>query len=190
MTSVNRPARLNRILLAITGLVLLAVGGFTLATHAGWLRMLDPDSPLVPGTEQPPTWVLYTATVVAVLVGLLCLRWLATQLARRPKTHTWRLEHDPDRGRTELAAATAVAPLIDEVGGYPGVHSARATLTGTQQAPALALVIATEHDADLTDIRQQLHTHALPRLRQALDLDTVAVTIEFRFTSHTGPRTH
>jgi hypothetical protein len=190
MTGLNRPARLNRSLLAITGIVLLTVGGFTLATHVGWLRVLDPAAPLVPGTEQPPTWVLYTATTVAVILGLGCLGWLAAQLARRPKTHTWHLEHDPDHGHTDLAAATAVEPLTHEITTYPGVHTARATLAGTQHTPTLALVITTEQDADLTTIRQQLDTHGLPRLRQALDLDTLPVTIEFRFTSHTGPRTH
>ncbi|MEU4518864.1 hypothetical protein AB0F52_09100 [Amycolatopsis sp. NPDC024027] len=61
-------------------------------------------------------------------MGLLLLRWPAAQPARQPKTHTWRFEAEPDRGRTELAAATAVAPFLAEVEAYPGVQAAHATL--------------------------------------------------------------
>jgi hypothetical protein len=187
MTSLNRPARLNRSLLAIVGIVLLAAGGFTLATHFGWLRVLDPAAPLVPGTDAPPTWVLVITAAVAIIFGLLCLRWLAAQLTRRPKTHTWRLERDPAHGRTDLAARTATEPFTDEISTYPGVHAARATLAGTQEAPVLALVISAEQDADLTEIRHRLDTHGLPRLRQALDLASLPVTLEFRFTTTTPP---
>ena len=47
MINFNRPTRLNRALLALIGIVLLAAGGFALATHLGWLRVLDPAAPLV-----------------------------------------------------------------------------------------------------------------------------------------------
>ena len=139
MTSLNRPARLNRCLLAIIGITLLTGGGLALATSLGWLP-INPATPLAPGTELPPAWTLYAITGVAVLLGLLSLRWLAAQLARKPKTHT------------------------------------------------LAVVVTTEHDADLTDIRHRLDTHGLPRLRQALDLTSLPVTLEFRFTTKTGAR--
>lgn len=188
MTTLNRPARLNRGLLAILGITGLAAGGFAVATHFGRLSVIDPDSTLVPGTGTPPTWVLYTAAAVAVVLGLLLLRWLLAQLARKPKTHTWHLETDPATGRTELPAATAISPFTTEVGAYPGVHSAHATLAGTPDAPAVALVISVEQDGDLTAIRHRIDTDGLPRLRQALDLDALPTTIEFRFSTKTGAR--
>jgi hypothetical protein len=187
--SLNRPARLNRTLLALVGLVLLAAGGFAVATHFGKLTLLASDAPLTPGTATPPTWVWYVAAVVAIVLGLLLLRWLAAQLTRKPKTHTWRFETNLDRGRTELAAGTAVAPFLAEVETYPGVHAAHATLAGTHDNPALALVLSAEQDGEPTTIRERIETHGLPRLRQALDLDTLPVTIEFRFTTETGART-
>ncbi|MEA5363000.1 alkaline shock response membrane anchor protein AmaP [Amycolatopsis sp., V23-08] len=187
--SLNRPARLNRTLLALFGLVLLAAGGFAVATHFGKLTLLSPDSALTPGTSAPPAWVWYVVAAAAIVVGLLLLRWLAAQLARKPKTHTWRFETDPDRGRTELAAATAAAPFLAEVETYPGVHAAHATLAGTHDDPALALVLSVEQDGDPSALRDRLETEGLPRLRQALDLDVLPVTIEFRFTTKTGART-
>ncbi len=97
MTSLNRPARLNRALLSILGLVLVGSGGLAIALHFGNVPMLPASSPLVPGTDAPPVWSLYVTVAVCVVVGLLALRWLVAQLARKPKSHTWRMENDPDR---------------------------------------------------------------------------------------------
>lgn len=190
MTGLNRPARLNRIGLGVVGVVLVTAGGFVVATHFGMLTIVDPHSALVPGTEAPPTWVLYVIAAVAIIAGTLMVRWLLAQLVHKPKTHTWRLEQDSDRGRTELAASTATAPLVGELTTYTGVHAAHATLTGTREAPVLASVIHLEQDGDLTAIRERIETHGLPRLRQALDLDTLPVTVEFRVTTKTGARVH
>ncbi|MET8846033.1 alkaline shock response membrane anchor protein AmaP [Amycolatopsis sp. NPDC004625] len=189
MSSLNRPARLNRALLTLIGLILLAAGGFAVATHFGKLRLLAPDTPLVPGTARPPGWVWYVIAASAVISGLLLLRWLGAQLARNPKTHTWRFGTEPDRGTTELAPGTAVEPFLAEIRAYPGVHAAHATLAGTRETPALALVLTAEQDGELSTIRDRLDTHGLPRLRQALDLDILPVTIEFRFTTRIGTRT-
>ncbi|WP_284750406.1 alkaline shock response membrane anchor protein AmaP [Amycolatopsis sp. RTGN1] len=188
MSSLNRPARLNRTVLASFGLVLLAVGGFAVTAHFGKLTLVASDSALTPSTVGPPTWVWYVVAAGAIVLGLLLLRWLAAQLTRKPKTHTWRFETDPGRGRTELAAATAIAPFLAEVETYPGAHAAHATLAGTRDNPALALVFGVEQDGDTTSIRKRLETHGLLRLRQALDLDTLPVAIEFRFTTRAGAR--
>ena len=56
MTSLNRPARLNRTLLALSGLVLIAAGVFTLLTHSGRLTVLRPESALVAGTVAVPAF--------------------------------------------------------------------------------------------------------------------------------------
>lgn len=188
MTSTNRPSRLNRCLLAIIGVTLVTGGGLAMAAGLGMLPA-DPATALVPGTDLPPTWVLYAVAGVAVLLALLCLRWLAAQLARKPRTHTWHLENDPDHGHTELAARIATTPFTADVTTYPGIHAAHADLTGPQGSPTLAVVVTTEHDADLSDIRHRLDTHGLPRLRDALDLTALPVTLEFRFTTKPGART-
>jgi hypothetical protein len=182
----NRPGRLNRTLLALTGLVVAVGGGFAVATHFGWLRVLDPATPLIPALGSSPTWAFYVAAAAAVIVGLLALRWLAAQAVRRPKTGVWRFEDA--EGATRLDASTAIQPLTEEIGVYRGVHAATATLAGTQDDPALYLAITAEESADLGEIRRQVDEHALPRLRQALDLDPLPALIEFRFTEKTGAR--
>lgn len=188
MTGLNRPARLNRFLLAVIGVALVTGGGLAMAAGLGRLP-IDPATPLAPGTDLPPTWTLYAIAGGAVLMALLCLRWLAAQLARKPKTHTWRIDDDPEHGHTEFAARIATAPFTADITAYPGIHTAHADLAGTQHTPTLAVVVTTEDDADLTDIRHRLDTHGIPRLRNALDLTSLPVTLEFRFTTKTGART-
>jgi hypothetical protein len=184
----NRPARLNRVLLLFFGFVLIVLAAFVLAVRFGKVPMIAPDTTLVPGTEAPPIWVFYLIAAVAIVVGLLMLRWLLAQLTRRPKTHTWRFEENPDRGRTELAASTAVEPFLSEVNAYPGVRGARGALAGSRSNPALAMIVNIDQDADLATIRQRIAADGLPRLRQALDLDALPVTAEFRFASTTLAR--
>lgn len=185
MASPNRPARLNRSLLLVVAILLLAAAAFTLLTGFGILAGLGLTGPgrsstLTPATLSPPTWMSYVTIVVAVLVALLCLRWLLAQAQRRPKSGTWRLEADPARGVTRLEASTAVDPLVDEVQGYPGVHRATARLSGTAARPFLHLVVGTEDAADITDLRRRIHVDAIPRLRQALDLPTLPAELLIR----------
>jgi hypothetical protein len=184
----NRPARLNRALLAVLGIVLLAAGGFALVVHFGWWRVLDRNTPLAPGTALPGTLVLYLSAAIAIILGLLCLRWLAAQLLVKPKTQVLRFEHDIDTGRTELAASAAIAPFLAEVQTYPGVHAARGTLHGTRADARLSLVITADQDGDLGEIRRALHDNGLPRLRHALDLELLPVGVEFRVATPSGQR--
>ncbi|HEX4223405.1 MAG TPA: alkaline shock response membrane anchor protein AmaP [Pseudonocardiaceae bacterium] len=182
----NRPARLNRTLLAVLGVLLLAAGAFALVVHFGWWPVLDRDNNLVPGTARPSTLVLYVTAAVAIVLGLLCLRWLAAQLLVKRKTRLLRFEHDIDTGRTELAATAAIAHFLDEVAAYPGVHAARGTLHGTRADARLTLVITADQDGDLTEIRDALHGNGLPRLRHALDLELLPVGVEFRVVTSSG----
>lgn len=188
MTSLNRPSRLNRGLLAIVGVTLVAGGGLAMAAGIGMLPV-DPASTLAPGTALPPTWALYAVTAVTVLLAVLCLCWLGAQLARKPKTHTWHVEDDGEHGRTELATRIAATPFAADVAAYPGIRTAHADLTGHQDSPTLAVIVTTEQGADLSDIRHRLDTHGLPRLRTALDLPALPTTLEFRFTTKSGART-
>lgn len=185
MASPNRPARLNRTLLLLVAIVLIAAAAFTLLLGSGVLAGLglnrpDRGSPLTAASLSPPTWVAYLAIAVAALVGLLCVRWLIAQTIRKPSSGTWRLENDPATGTTRIDAQIAVDPLVDEVETYPGVHRASARLSGTAARPFLHLVIGTEDAADITDLRRRVDTQAIPRLRRALDLPTLPADLLIR----------
>lgn len=171
---------MNRVLLGLVGSVLLIAGGAAVAVHLGFVPAVDRDAALVRSTAVPPTWVLVVVAVVAVVVALLCLRWLAAQVPRRRVT-VWRWADEA--GATRITTATATAPFAEEVAGYPGVRKVDAALTGPHAAPHLALVVRAHGDADLRAIRRRIDDEGLPRLRQALGTPGLDATVEFRMSS-------
>ncbi|GAB3547122.1 hypothetical protein J2S53_003076 [Actinopolyspora lacussalsi] len=190
MTSPNRPARLNRALLAIAGAVLLAAGAFVLATGFGLLPLLAGDGPILSATPRLAGWMPWVAAATSIIIGLLCLRWLLAQTLRRAHTGTWQLSTTPRRGSTHLDADTAATPLVDEIETYPGVRTARARLAGDRSHPILHLVVSTEDRADIGRLRHHIDTEALPRLRQALELEHLQTNLLLRLDDARGRRTH
>lgn len=171
---------MNRFLLGLLGLLLLIAGAGAAALHLGLVPRIDRDAALVPGTALPPTWVLVVIAAAAVVVALLCLRWLIAQVPRR-RVATWRWADDA--GATRITTATAAAPFAEEVTSYPGVRKVEAALTGPHTAPRLALVVRAHGDADLRGIRRRIDDEGLPRLREALGTPGLHATVEFRMTA-------
>ena len=180
MSTLNRPARLNRTLLAIFGVVLIVAGGYAVVARFGLVQWVDPDATLVPGTASPPQWVLIAVVVAAVGIGLIALRWLAAQAARLPRRVRWRIGADESQGRTLLDSGVVTAAVVDDVESYPPVRSATARLSGSSDAPELLLLVTAEPDADLTALRRDIVDHAVARLREALEVEAVAVMLEWR----------
>lgn len=179
----DRLAVVNRTLLALLGVVLLAAGAFVLLTTYRVLHWVAPGTLLVATGWHPVSWVPYVVVVVAIVLGLLCLRWLIAQAGRRPRAGRWQLAPDPDAGVTTLPSDVAVAPIVEEISDHPGVVGAAGWLTGHRGEPHLTLRIRTDHTADLTGLRHDIATQAVPRLCQALDLDTLDVGIQFEPTT-------
>src|SRR3954447_22743089 len=99
----NRPARLNRTLLAVLGLLLLLTGAFVLLVGSGAAptvtarlparadRPMLParlparaDVPMLPGGFVAPAWLPGVGLAAAVVLGLAALGWLIAQTARAP----------------------------------------------------------------------------------------------------------
>lgn len=180
----NRPARLNRTLLAVTGLVLVALSAFPLLLAFGPLArvlpMFSAQAPLIwPGTPMP-FWLPYLTIVVTLLVGTGCLRWLLAQTRQAPPSRTWRLVAEAGRGVTHLDTSHAASAIAEDVQAYRGVAKATATLTGPRAQPRLRLTVDTETATAINPLRQRITDHALPRLRQALELDQLPTELLLR----------
>ncbi|MGW6446885.1 alkaline shock response membrane anchor protein AmaP [Lentzea sp. NPDC055074] len=174
---------MNRFVLGLLGLVLLLAGGLAVAVHFGVVPQVDRGASLLPGTALPPAWVLWVVAAVAVVLALVCLRWLAAQVPRR-KVESWRWVDEA--GATRISTATATEPFAEEITHYPGVRKVEAELTGPHTAPRLALVVRAHGDADLRGIRRRIDDEGLPRLREALGTPDLHATVEFRMTSSKG----
>lgn len=183
MAYANRPARLNRSLLALLGGALLAAGAFTLAAYSGWLGWVDPETPLVPGTAAPPDWVFWLVITGATVLALLCLRWLVAQLFRMPRPVSWRMEADGSAGRTVLSSHTVATAVATDIESYDAVRAADAWLMGTRATPELHLVVTTDPGADIPPLRSRIHDEAVPRLCRALDVGDLPVRLELRIAA-------
>lgn len=176
---------MNRVLLGFAGLLLTATGALAIAAHLGALPRINPQTALVPGDALPPTWALVTTAAVAIVVGLLCVRWLFAQVPRTPAT-TWRWV--TDNGTTRMSTSVAAVPLAEEISGYRGVRKVEASLSGPVTAPRLALVVRTHGDADLRGIRRRIDDEGVPRLREALESPDLVATVEFRLSTSATAR--
>lgn len=185
----NRPARLNRVVLAILGVLTLTAGGFVLLVGTGVLHAsvslpapvpLSPGAPLVGARTTFLPWVPWAVVPAASVVALLSLRWLVAQTIRRPRGSEWQLAPDDGHGSTYIGSDAAAEPLRDEIAGYPGVLSATAHLTGPRHHPQLHLQVTTEDRAGITELRRQIDTEAIPRLTQALDLPALPADLLIR----------
>jgi hypothetical protein len=184
----NRPARLNRTVLAVLGLLLLLTGAAVLLVGSGAAPAVAArlpvraDVPMLAAGFAAPAWLPWVGVAASVVVGLAALWWLAAQTARAPATGTWQLADDPRGGTTELDTATAAAPLAEEISTYPGVRAATARLVGAHQHPQVHLRVTAEDGASLPEVRQRIDEVAVPRLIGALDLTALDADLVLRLT--------
>lgn len=188
----NRPARLNRTVLVLLGLLCLAVGGAVLLVGTGLLGDLLPvqaDAPLLPLGLVLAAWLPAVVAAVAIIIGLLALRWLAAQPIRRPPSSIWQLSPDTRTGTTHIDSNAAARPLADEVEDYPGVRSATARLTGPRPHPHLHLRVSADDHADISDLRRRIDDDAIPHLAHALNLPALPADMLLRLVNAGGTRT-
>jgi hypothetical protein len=182
----DRTARGNRVGLTIVGLALIAASAVFLARGLGlWPALLGRAAE--PVTNQrvrafaaDHTWFWVALAAVAILIALLALRWLIVQ-TRTEAIGTIRVEPDSLHGSTTLPAGTLTAALQNDLDESLYLRRTRATLTGHQAHPRLALTVTLEPNADPAAAKQRIH-EALDRLRRAMEIDHLATTVEIRTT--------
>lgn len=167
-----RADRLNRVLLTLLGLVLLAVGVAGLLPVLGVLgEDRSDDAVLAQEVERfvvdHAAWLWPLVAVVLVLLALLALRWLVQQL-RTDRMEDLDLTHDRTRGETRVDAAALTQALVEAVERCPGVDGASARVVRSARRRQLLLQVRLADRADAADVRRQLATGPLSELRQVL----------------------
>lgn len=178
----SRATRTNRTMLIVLGLLLAVAGALGLVLSRGGFGEQNATRPVVSDELRDIAadswWFWPAAAVLALVVAYLGLRWLAAQVSADRLGHM-DFTDNPRDGTTTVDAAAITRALADEVDELPGVSGAAAHLRA-RRGTHLDLVVDLTRRADVAQIRAQLETEVVPRLRQALDDPQLPVAIQLR----------
>ena len=174
------PARTNRVVLALLGLLLLAAGvlGLLLSYAVLDRRATGPVLPRQVRTfagDNP--WFWWLLALAALLVALLGLRWLLAQ-ARTNRVASLDLTTDSRDGITTVPAGVITDAVEKEAADIAGVEGATARLRSHRGGSRLDLTATLTHRADLAHVRARLEGEVVTHVRQALDRPDLPVLIE------------
>ena len=183
--------RLNRTLLTIVGLCLLAAGVYTLLRSWGALGDTGAEDPLFTGpardwVQRNEDWFWPVAAGVSTFIGFLGFRWLLAQL-RTDRPGNSDLAWSTPTGHTRIRASAIADAVAEDVESGPDVEKATVRMVGDEQHPELHLYVDARDDASLADLRARLESYAIPRICTAIDQADVAAHARFRFVEQSGP---
>lgn len=175
----------NRTLLSLLALLLLAAAGLGLALSLGAFGTAHAREPLLLPAAQRFAhrnsgrfWPV--VAVVAVILGLLALRWLLAQFGT-DRIHSLDLEPDTTTGATTVHTSAVTDALSAEIESYRGVARAAARLIGSEHDPDLVLAVTVQDRADLGALRDRIEEHAIAHARAALSAPTLPVRLQVSF---------
>ena len=166
---------LNRIWLAILGIVALLTGAALFLAAGGQLSALTgvPLAGPVITTDAQALFASPLAAAVVLAAGLILailgLLWIIAQIPRKNPAPPYRLHEDPATGFTTCDTAVVAAAVEQRIDGLPGVISSSAVLRGTSTAPELTAKVTVDARADVQDVIAGIQTTVLPELSTALE---------------------
>ncbi|WP_405719774.1 alkaline shock response membrane anchor protein AmaP [Streptomyces sp. NBC_01537] len=190
----------NRILLALAGVVLLGGGLLVLAggldIYRRWNLTPPADWPLSAPHDvllsradrtrwTDESWWWPTVIAALALVVLLSLWWL---LAQRHQRRPGRLPvgGTPPQDGVELRDQALNAALAADAGQLPGVHRAKARLTGRPTGPQARLTLLLTPDSAPTAVLDALRRGPLEHARESAGWEDLPAEVRLRVAGH-GP---
>lgn|SRR5690554_1237731 len=190
MTSPTLPAevrspsttRTNRTVLLLLGLLLLLGGLAVVLTGVGAFGSDRADQPVLTNqvtdfVARNANWFWPLVALVALLVGLLALRWLIIQ-GRSNQLTTLDLEADRSRGRTRLDASAFTDAITEEIESHRGVSTASARLAAGGAGVRLSLRVQLDGKVQLGEVRRRIETQVLAHAREALGAEDLPTRME------------
>jgi hypothetical protein len=175
----------NRSALTLLGLVLLAAGAGAMALSVGLFGTGRARKPLFANTVSiyvgaHGSWIWATAAVLAALVALVLLRWLAALLLSTDRAGDLDVRSDDDsRGKSLLKPAAVNKAVVAEIETYRGVTSAKSRTLGDNDEPQLAVTVTVDKAENLNSVRRRVEADAVAHVRQALDKPSLPVQLDF-----------
>ncbi|MFB7257377.1 alkaline shock response membrane anchor protein AmaP [Streptomyces nojiriensis] len=181
-------ATVNRILLAVAGAVLVAVG---IVVLTGWWPLHGRHAPLLSEQTRNRYWHAegwwWWAVLAALAVGvLLALWWLLSQL-RRPRLQA--VVVDTGDGAFAMLRGRALEEAVAaEAGALEGVAGCRVALRGRRGSPALRVALELEPHAVPADALAAVAGPVLTHARTSAGLPELPAEARLKVTSHRARR--
>jgi hypothetical protein len=202
--------RTNRVVLALIGLLAVAIGTGGLLISGGvfgdrFSHRLVTDNQFVRYFKTQGDWLWPTIAGVAFVILLLALLWLmrllfstdraggialASAHPSRRESHAQRrrehasgaVERDHATGRTTISASALSQAVAQEIETYHGVWTARARVLGQPADPSLAIEVKATRWADLPALVMRIEHEAIVHARQALETRRLPVKLDIAVT--------
>ncbi|MFJ8145039.1 alkaline shock response membrane anchor protein AmaP [Streptomyces sp. NPDC096048] len=185
----------DRVLLGLVGLILLALGGSVLAIGFGapapsWWLHQGPHDVLLGEAERTRWrdagwWWPVVIAALAVLL-LLALWWLVAVVRRRRLAEV--LVDTGDGEGAVLRGRALEAVLAQEADRVDGVERAKVRLTGRRTAPAARIRLLLAPHVDPGTALNDLTTHALTHARTSANLEDLPAEVHLRGVKHRAER--
>lgn len=185
----------DRVLLGLVGLVLLALGGSVLAVGFGapapsWWLHQGPHDVLLGDAERTRWrdagwWWPVVIAALAVLL-LLALWWLVAVVRRRRLAEV--LVDTGDGEGAALRGRALEAVLAQEADRVDGVERAKIRLIGRRTAPATRIRLLLAPHVDPGTALHDLTTHALTHARASANLENLPAEVHLRGVKHGAER--
>lgn len=173
----------NRTGLIIVGLLCLIVGAAVLSISLGLAAALAPG--LSPDGRLQPVAAVFAlpfsaviALVLAVVLIVIGLRWLALQVPRKDSAKPLRMQKDARTGVTTVNANVITAAVVDDLELTPEVVDSQAILRGTARSPELVLHVDVDERADIDAVVADISDRVTRNCSQALGVPLAAVGVE------------
>ncbi|MEW2059191.1 alkaline shock response membrane anchor protein AmaP [Streptomyces sp. NPDC007002] len=185
----------NRVLLALAGLVLVVVGGAVLATGLGasvpsWWPWDGRGDVLLSAADRQrwrdDGWWWPTVIAVLAVLVVLALWWFLAQFRRGRLTEVLVDSGDGEGARLRGRALEGV--LAAESGELDGVARAQAMLTGRRTAPRSRLRLQLEPHAAPLGTLQAAADGALAHARDSAGLDELPAEVRLKAVKHRAER--
>ncbi|MFE1439781.1 alkaline shock response membrane anchor protein AmaP [Streptomyces sp. NPDC058739] len=187
--------KVNRILLAVIGLVLLLLGGSVLAVGLGapapswWIHdsrhdvLLD-DAERTHWRDDAWWWPVVLAVLAIVVV--LALWWLISVLRRRRLAE---ILVDSGDGAGALLRGRALQSVVKaEAGALDGVAKAHVHLTGGRTAPRTRIRLLLEPHVNPSAALDRLTAEALTHAKDSAALDSLPAEVRMKSVKHRAER--
>ncbi|MGC0332860.1 hypothetical protein RKD23_005850 [Streptomyces sp. SAI-170] len=189
------PKTVNRVLLGLLGLVLLALGGSVLAVGLGapapswWIHDGRHDV-LLDDTERTRWrdhgWWWPTVIAVLAVLLLLALWWLTAVLRRRRLAEI--LVDTGDGAGALLRGRALQSVLATEAAALDGVNRAHVHLTGRRNAPQTRMNLVLDPHADPSTTLHTLTTETLAHAKDSAHLESLPSEVRMRSLRHREQR--